>query len=215
MKHILFAAALLLSSLSAFAQYELGTITIQPKVGMNVSSMNKLKNTSMRVGFTAGVEAEYQAWDLVSLSVGAMYSQQGYRYNYKSSYNGELMTDMSERYNMDYINIPILANVYVADGLAVKAGIQPGFCVSHKYREKNNITGRLQKGEVEGIDSKFDFSIPVGVSYELPIGITFDARYNIGVTKVLRQQQENGKYKVGYNSVFQLTIGYKFLSFNL
>ena len=58
MKHILFAVALLLSSLSAFAQYEVGTITIQPKVGLNVSSMNKLKNTSMRVSYTAGVEAE-------------------------------------------------------------------------------------------------------------------------------------------------------------
>ena len=91
MKHILFAVALLLSSLSAFAQYEVGTITIQPKVGLNVSSMNKLKNTSMRVSYTAGVEAEYQAWDLVSVSLGAMYSQQGYRHNYKSTLDGALL----------------------------------------------------------------------------------------------------------------------------
>ncbi len=211
MKHILFAAALLLSSLSAFAQYEVGTITIQPKVGMNVSSLNKLPGTSMRVGFTAGVEAEYQVWDIISVSVGAVYSQQGYRHNYKSSFEGELMTDMSERYNMDYINIPILANVYVADGLAVKAGIQPGFCVSHKYREKNNITGRLQKGDIETLDRKFDLAIPVGLSYELPNGVTFDARYNIGLLKAIREYQESGRYKVGYNSVFQLTIGYKFV----
>lgn len=211
MKHILFAVALLLSSLAAFAQYEVGTITIQPKVGLNVSSMNKLKNTSMRVSYTAGVEAEYQAWNLVSVSLGAMYSQQGYRHNYKSTLDGALMTDMGEHYDMNYINFPVLANVYLLDGFAVKAGVQPGFCVAKKYREKNNITGRLEKGDVENVVSTFDFSIPVGVSYELPIGVTFDARYNIGVTQVLRQPNENGKFKVGYNSVFQLTVGYKFV----
>ena len=35
---------------------------------------------------------------------------------------------------MDYINVPVLLNVYVTKGLAVKAGIQPGFKVNSKVK---------------------------------------------------------------------------------
>lgn len=47
-----------------------------------------------------------------------------------------------------------------------------------------------------------DFSIPVGLSYEYN-NFQLDARYNWGLTKAF----ENSKAK---NSVFQITLGYKF-----
>ncbi len=47
-----------------------------------------------------------------------------------------------------------------------------------------------------------DFSIPVGLSYEYN-NFQLDARYKWGLTKVF----ENSKTK---NSVFQITLGYKF-----
>ena len=49
----------------------------------------------------------------------------------------------------------------------------------------------------------FDFAIPVGASYEYQ-NFVLDARYNIGVTKVADIDD------AGCNSVFQLTLGYKF-----
>ena len=39
---------------------------------------------------------------------------------------------------MDYVNIPILANFYVAKGFAVKVGIQPGFLVNDKVKVSSN-----------------------------------------------------------------------------
>ena len=99
---------------------------------------------------------------------------------------------------LDYINVPIMANVYVVKGLAVKLGVQPGFNVSNKLKVNN----------LDAYDNPFakaqsvDFSIPVGVSYEYS-NFQLDARYNLGLTKVF----ENGKDK---NSVFQITLGYKF-----
>ena len=41
MKKIVLAAVMLLSSVSMFAQHEVGTLTIQPKVGLNVSNVTK------------------------------------------------------------------------------------------------------------------------------------------------------------------------------
>ena len=51
--------------------------------------------------------------------------------------------------------------------------------------------------------SKFDLSIPVGISYEYN-NIVLDARYNWGLIKV---ENYGDPY---YNRVFQLTLGYKF-----
>ena len=55
--------------------------------------------------------------------------------------------------------------------------------------------------EVDSAES-FDFSIPVGLSYEFN-NVVLDARYNFGVTSVA----DGGDAK---NSVFQFTLGYKF-----
>jgi hypothetical protein len=100
---------------------------------------------------------------------------------------------------LDYINLPILANVYVVKGLAVKVGVQPGFLV-----DKHNSP----------YDPKtVDLSIPVGLSYEYD-NFVLDARYNWEVTKVSDGMPEWKNDKVennnSRNSVFQFTLGYKF-----
>ena len=48
----------------------------------------------------------------------------------------------------------------------------------------------------------FDLSVPVGLSYEF-MDIVLDCKYNIGVTDVLMNTS-------GRNSVFQITLGYRF-----
>ena len=47
----------------------------------------------------------------------------------------KLTDDVTNR--LDYINVPIMANVYVVKGLAVKLGVQPGFNVSNKLKANN------------------------------------------------------------------------------
>ena len=192
MKKIVIMAAVLLSSLTAFAQHEVGSVTLQPKVGLNIASLTKADNADPRFGVGAGVELEYQATDMFSVSAGVLYSMQGNKYDV-------LGDNVTVTQKLDYINIPILANVYVVKGLAVKLGIQPGFLVNNKT--KGDILGN--KGEAEIRNAKdFDFSIPVGLSYEFS-NVVLDARYNWGVTKAFKNSDSK-------NSVFQITLGYKF-----
>jgi hypothetical protein len=51
----------------------------------------------------------------------------------------------------------------------------------------------------------FDFSIPVGLSYEFS-NFVVDARYNWGLTKTIDGLGDGTK-----NSVLQFTFGYKFV----
>jgi hypothetical protein len=62
--------------------------------------------------------------------------------------------------------------------------------------------------DMKDLYKKFDFSIPVGVSYQFKVPVTIDARYQIGLTKLNKIEipgEKNSK-----NSVFTLTVGYKF-----
>lgn len=190
MKKILLMAVVMLASVASYAQQAVGTFTLQPKIGMNVASLTKCDGCDPRIGLAAGVEAEYQATDIFSVSAGLIYSMQGN----KAKEDGVTLTT-----KLDYINIPILANVYVTKGLAVKLGVQPAFNVS----DKQKLSGGKAFVEAEDVGAEsFDFSIPVGLSYEFN-NVVIDARYNFGVTNIA----DGGDSK---NSVFQFTLGYKF-----
>lgn len=190
MKKILLMAVVMLASVASYAQQAVGTFTLQPKIGMNVASLTKCDGCDPRIGLAAGVEAEYQATDIFSVSAGLIYSMQGN----KAKEDGVTLTT-----KLDYINIPILANVYVTKGLAVKLGVQPAFNVS----DKQKLSGGKASVEPEDVGAEsFDFSIPVGLSYEFN-NVVIDARYNFGVTNIA----DGGDSK---NSVFQFTLGYKF-----
>lgn len=190
MKKILLTAVVMLASVASYAQQAVGTFTLQPKIGLNVASLTKNEGADPRIGLAAGVEAEYQATDIFSVSAGLIYSMQGNKYKE----DGATLTT-----KLDYINIPILANVYVTKGLAVKLGVQPAFNVS----DKQKLSGGGASVEAEDVGAEsFDFSIPVGLSYEFN-NVVLDARYNFGVTSVA----DGGDAK---NSVFQFTLGYKF-----
>ncbi len=196
-------AALMVATLSASAQNEVGQLTLQPKVGINISNITgSWAGKKSKVGVVAGFEAEYGISEIFALDFGVLYSMEGFKQKdaaiihdltFDPTSHSAYLGDVN--LNLDYINIPILAQIYPAKGFAVKAGIQPAFNVRHKSSGDYSAT-------IDGIKS-FNFSIPVGLSYEYECFV-LDARYNIGVTKIFKNSDE------GRNSTFSITLGYKF-----
>lgn len=192
-------AALMVATLSASAQNEVGQLTLQPKVGINIANVTGdiAIDKKSKVGFVAGFEAEYGISEIFGLDFGVLYSMEGFKAkSIGIDGYGTSAYLVDANYNLDYINIPILAQVYPVKGLAIKAGIQPAFNVRHK------VSADDAKATIDGIKS-FNFSIPVGLSYEYECFV-LDARYNIGVTKIIKHLDE------GRNSTFSITLGYKF-----
>jgi hypothetical protein len=110
-----------------------------------------------------------------------------------------------------------MAQYYVIPGLAIKAGIQPGFLVraKNKYDYENGGIAIHTDADIKDACNKVDLSIPVGISYEYK-SFVLDARYNIGLTKVYKDIDADAAELFGIsnktcrNSVFQITLGYKF-----
>ena len=194
-KTFLFLAVLCMAVL-CHAQPEVGTLSIQPKVGINVANITHGHGTDPRVGVVGGIELQSQLASYVGVSYGILYSMQGAR-----AENGSTKSTLK----LDYVNIPIMANVYLYKGLALKAGIQPGFNVVDKYKVSNG--GQSVTGSIADLGFKiksFDFGIPFGLSYEFN-RVVLDARYILGMTEFAENDDDNSHHRV-----FQFTIGYRF-----
>jgi hypothetical protein len=186
---------------------------------MGAIGFNESKN---KFGFTAGVETQYQFSKIIGLSLGVFYTQQGASYDtkgysYTSKGGVKVAINDNLKVNLNCVTMPILANVYIWKGLAVKAGLQPELAVSKKTGGDVTISYQGQSlsavhSDVEGIKS-FSLSVPVGVSYEYK-NIVADLRYNIGVTD-LRKDGDAGwiggnSSSTSKNRTLLFTVGYKF-----
>jgi len=193
MKKLMMIAAMMVATLSANAQNEVGQWTLMPKVGINISSVTGDTNAGYekkaKVGLVAGAEFEVGLAEKFGLDFGLLYSMEGCKVK-EQLLGGTPTVNM----NLDYINIPILAQYYLAKGFAIKGGLQPAFNVRHKAGGDADYT-------IDGINS-FNLSIPVGLSYEFS-NFVIDARYNIGVTKIIKDAES------ARNSTFSITLGYK------
>ena len=195
MKKLMMIAVMAVCCLTANAQkmrHDAGSITIQPMIGFSVgtwrgeTSGTTSTSNEARVGLAIGAEGEYYtSADWLSISAGVKYEQLGWKFK-----------DVDAA-KLDYINIPVMANFYVAKGFALKVGLQPGFLVSAK------------QGSVDYKDDceSFNFAIPVGLSYEFNNGITLDLRGGYSFTRVDKHGGSNYK---NYCDGGSLTIGYKF-----
>lgn len=169
---------------------------VKPMVGGTLATVTKADEAKMKLGLVGGAELGYQLSDPFALTAGLLVAMQG-----TGVKNNTFFKDVKT--TLTYLNVPILANYYVLPGLAIKAGIQPGFLLSAKHKGSEFDGTKWDDFEESGTEGlkKVDLSIPLGLSYEFS-DFVIDARYNFGLTDVAKDVD-------GKNSVIMLTVGYK------
>jgi hypothetical protein len=212
MKKMMMIAAMMVATLSANAQrsiLEPGQFGLQPKVGVNLGTVSA-DDTKFKFGLVAGFEGQYQVNNWFGLSLGILYSQQGSKF--------KVSDDV--KLNTEYINIPVMAKFYVAKGLSLNVGLQPGFLTKSKFNVGSDLMYlydlKLEgDADIKDFTNKFDLSIPMSIAYEFDFGLALEARYTGGLTNVMKNafDRNASTYDKTYknkNEVFSLTVGYKF-----
>ena len=82
MKKMMMIAAMMVATLSANAQNEVGQFSLKPTVGLNIATLTKGDNTKSRPGLLIGLEGEYGVAKNFGITAGFFYSQQGTKTNY-------------------------------------------------------------------------------------------------------------------------------------
>ena len=226
MKKILMIAAMMVATMTASAQYEQGTFSLQPKIGATASQLSNLPDLdipefsqtlekSPTGGAMVGVEAEYQALKWLGISAGVHFSEQGSGWkDQKVKVDGIDSKIKDTKVNTTNILVPITANFYIVKGLALRTGVQFGFLTRAELKStveaKDGETTSRSSVEQKCTDEfkKFDISIPIGISYEFNNHIVLDMRWNQGISKV-NKESEPGE-KDSRNQVLLLSVGYKF-----
>lgn len=170
------------------AQHENKSLSLQPKIGLNLSRLTEHFDSNFKPGLVAGLEAEYQSTQRFSWILGAYYSQQGAKYS---------LSEYQYAYNFDYVNVPLIANIYLVRNLALKVGMQMCFNVRNNY----TITSPKTKESRTEPDLKaVGVGALVGLSYEIR-PFVIEARYSFGPSYA----SSDSKF-----STLQFTLGYRF-----
>ncbi len=121
-KFLLSLAVILLTATTVQAQSH-KVLNFGVKVGANMSTLTELQdwNSTFKTGFTAGLFFELRPIKLVGVSIDALYSSAGTKFSFEN---------WSADINLGYIDLPIMAKVYLFRGLSVNAGVMPSFLIN-------------------------------------------------------------------------------------
>ena len=227
MRRLFLLYLFVLSVFAVQAQPKWGTWSVVPHVGVSFANLtndavhvadNRISHSQTRIGFSGGADVYYQLTDKLALSGGVAYTQAGC--NFK-----DIPADLSARsgtvfhdsyFNLGYVDVPLLAHVYVSKGLSFSLGCQPSFltkATAHAEMQDYETDGKggikydknvVSEGDAKHWYKKTAFAIPVGVSYEYE-NVMLTARYNIGLSKVYDHDLGDSK-----NKVITVSVGYKF-----
>jgi hypothetical protein len=205
MKKIVFlfcAGLLFVSAQNAYSQAQLA---IGLKAGPNFANINTdasaTENYKSRTGFHGGAFVLIKVTK-IGIQPEIIFSQQGSKVK---------IDNENFESNFSYVNIPIMIKLYTVAGINLQAGPQFGFIT----KAETPIEDQLNPGSYTVTDVKdkmksSDVTAAFGLGWDLPFGLTIDARYNLGLSKIFKeapsQQTENAK-----NQVFQLSLGYKLI----
>ena len=180
----------------------------------NFESVVQLANgaaaTNMRSGFHAGGYLTIPISPVFAIEPGAYYSQKGIQLT------GELSSERFDFLNLkatltnkaEYIDVPLLAKVFVADGLHFYGGPQVSFLVSNKINTRAGVLGVNLLNTDFNFDSqirKTDVGLVGGIGYRFANGVNLSGGYDYGLKTI----DQGGNINT-FNRVIKVSMGFEF-----
>lgn len=190
-KLILFAALAVFAFGTSYAQ----DISIGAKGGLNLASLNGdgADEVDGRTTFHIGGVVNIEISELFAIQPEVVYSAQGY----KQTIELQDAPTVEAIGKLDYINIPVLADITIIEGLSLQGGPQFGINITSDIE----IDGNTQ--EIADVET-LDIAAAIGAQLELPMGLFFQARYVAGLTEIVKDAEIQ-------NSNISLSVGWFFL----
>ena len=227
MRRLFLLFLFVLTLFGAQAQPKWGTWSVVPHVGVSFANLTKdainvpyngTSHSQTRIGFSGGADVYYQLTDKLALSGGVAYTQAGCNFkDVPADLNTKYGTVFHNAYfNLGYVDVPLLAHIYISKDLALSIGCQPSFLTkttSHVEMQEYETDGKggikydkteVSEGSAKSMFKKTAFALPVGISYEYE-NVMLTARYNIGLSNVYGHDLGDSK-----NKIITVSVGYKF-----
>lgn len=203
-------------------------VSLGVKGGVNMSNFmgSDVKDTKMKIGFHAGVAADYDFAPNMAVQSGLYFVTKGAKLSESESSLLGVKTKASAVTNAMYLQVPVhfayKMDVTPGTRLVFHAGPYVAYGIGGKTKSNTKVTGdipenlkdkineELKKLNGKGVDTfhkdnglkRFDAGLGLGVGAEFG-QILFDLGWDMGLVNL--QEKSNGKNMNAY-----LSVGYKF-----
>ncbi|WP_138434500.1 porin family protein [Winogradskyella algicola] len=197
--------------LAAFAVFAFASVNAQEvkfgaKAGVNLASIGgDAEDVDARTSFHIGGVAEIVISDKFSVQPELLFSSQGAKSEYTEDFGEFGSFDVEEKIKLNYLNLPVMAKYYVAEGFSLEAGPQIGFLLSADAEVE--VDGESEEEDVKDEFKGIDFGLGFGAGYKLDNGLNFSARYTLGLANIAEDAGDDFSIQ---NNVFQISVGYMF-----
>ena len=165
---------------------------------------------AMRPGFYAGLYATLPIGPGFAIEPGISYSEKGTVLKGTLPFPALdfLNAQVTGTARLAYVDVPVLAKVFVTPGFYLYAGPQASFLVSGKARVEAGalgFTAYKQDFDVSDQLRKVDFAAVAGLGYQFENGLGLSAGYDYGLTSLdtnNRFDAQNRVIKAGLNYSF-------------
>jgi hypothetical protein len=206
-KNILVLAAVLMFGLSNAQEAKFGL-----KGGLNISNFTgdtEGADLQSRIGYNIGAFVAIKFSEKFTLQPEVLYSAQGVNFeNFGAEVEGLGYYTADIKLKTAYINVPVMFKYYAAEKFSIEAGPQIGFLTSAKTETKLNGFSQTVEQDIKDSFETIDFGLNFGAGYDFTEHFSAGARYNLGLSNIAKTEQ--GDDTKLHNSVFSLSIGYKF-----
>ena len=179
------------------------------KGGFDLTSLyiSDVSSEHMKPGFDAGIFAKLPVTRGFSIQPELEYSLKGA----KDSYDNFVQGSGEYRFNLGYIQLPVLAVVNVLPNFNLQAGGYAAYLVNANVKQVDN-NGNLE-GATElntGDFNRWDFGLMGGAAFDIE-NFTIGARYSYGLSEIGRNGNLSGDLtKNSKNAGVSIYIGFGF-----
>ena len=204
---------LIIFSFSFLSNFCYSQITFYPKLGLNYSYLGEIDyppvpiETEWITGINTGIGLSFRINKTLELNSELVWSAKGG----KNTFFHLTEPILTRTYKYNYLSLPLFAKLKVKK-IGFFIGFEPSYFVGGKIKLENGDKFSLG-GSPSRPDKKLDYSLLVGLSYDLTEKIFVDVRYTHGLTTIYTYvpHRINGMVfndGIEKHRIFSLSIGY-------
>ncbi len=175
-------------------------LSFGPLVGMNISNLHGLDNTTAKTGLAAGGFFNYSSKRWFGIGVQVLYNQLGAKVN-----------NTSQELNLNYVQVPVLATYYFT-GEGTTGSFRPkiflgphvNFLSSAKDKNGNDVN-------FNGLYKSTEFGVTLGGGFNYALAnriwLNADVRYGLGLTDITTTNGNITNGNLGINIGVSFPLG--------
>lgn len=174
------------------------------KGGLNVSNLyiDDVTDENARFGFNVGVYGQVLSSDALALQLELLYSTKGS----KAEYDG--LIDGNVKYNLNYLDLPVLAVFKLGEQVELHAGGYVGYLLNANISWDGDLGSGIEEVDKDNLKS-FDYGLVGGIGFNFG-AVQVGARYNYGLAKLA--DSDGAKALIGDS---KNSVGQVFVAFNM